>query len=347
MNDSTGLIEIHNEGEVPASLKQMWEERGRITERVDADTHIPPKYLTITPPAPKAVKIELTGRCDLACTFCALTTREVQPKKANDMPFWLFKKIVDDMAAEGVEKFGMFLIGESFLNVELLEQAIAHVSSLGKFSFLTTNGVQATPENVRRVMEAGLGSLKFSLTTADREQYELVTQRKADLRDRAIANLKAARTIRDTGAFGCELSATWIDFRDEQREAMAAAVEEVRPYLDTIYGLPLYSFGSLAVEGQQSTGMNMPTPGNTGRVASPVPPLPCWLPFHKVHVLHTGKLTLCAFDAGRKDHNWICGDLRHQTFMEVWHSKPAQALRAAHLKQDVRGTVCEKCAAYG
>jgi hypothetical protein len=32
--------------------------------------------------------------------------------------------------------------------------------------------------------------------------------------------------------------------------------------------------------------------------------------------------------------------------MEAWHSAPFTTLRAAHLRRDVTGTVCEKCVAY-
>jgi hypothetical protein len=33
-------------------------------------------------------------------------------------------------------------------------------------------------------------------------------------------------------------------------------------------------------------------------------------------------------------------------FVEAWNSEPFVKLRAAHLKKDVTGTVCEKCVAY-
>jgi hypothetical protein len=32
--------------------------------------------------------------------------------------------------------------------------------------------------------------------------------------------------------------------------------------------------------------------------------------------------------------------------MEAWNSQPFVKLREAHLKKDVKGTVCEACVAY-
>ena len=40
------------------------------------------------------------------------------------------------------------------------------------------------------------------------------------------------------------------------------------------------------------------------------------------------------------------GDLVTQSFMDAWNSSSFVKLREAHLKKDVRGTVCEKCIAY-
>jgi hypothetical protein len=40
-------------------------------------------------------------------------------------------------------------------------------------------------------------------------------------------------------------------------------------------------------------------------------------------------------------------NLNRQSFMDAWNSEPFVRLRAAHLRKDVRGTVCEKCVAYG
>ena len=40
------------------------------------------------------------------------------------------------------------------------------------------------------------------------------------------------------------------------------------------------------------------------------------------------------------------GDLTSVSFTEAWNSAPYVELRQAHLRKDVRGTVCENCIAY-
>ena len=98
---------------------------GVITDRIDAVTRIPPEYLKAAAPAPKSVKIEISPRCNYRCGFCALRTREVQPKW--DIDFDLFKRITREMSEAGVKEIGVFYLGESFMGPKLLVDCIAYL----------------------------------------------------------------------------------------------------------------------------------------------------------------------------------------------------------------------------
>jgi len=123
----------------------------------------------------------------------------------------------------------------------------------------------------------------------------------------------------------------------------ALLAQHVLPFVDQHYWLPLYSMGAFAATREAELGYR-PTAGNQGRLEALRAPLPCWSAFTEGHVTAEGKLSACCFDATA---NWTMGDLNKLSFMEAWHSQPFVALRAAHLKKDVRGTVCEQCIAYG
>ena len=88
-----------------------------ITDRIDDITGIPAARRQARLPAPKSVKIEISPRCNYRCGFCALRTREVQPKW--DMDFDLFKRITREMSAAGVKEIGVFYLGESFMGPRL------------------------------------------------------------------------------------------------------------------------------------------------------------------------------------------------------------------------------------
>jgi len=113
-----------------------------ITKNIDNITHIAPEALRPNPPCPKSVKIELTGRCNYRCGFCALRMRDKQPKKADDMDLEFFKKITTDMYESGVREIGVFYLGESLMNPNLTIRAVEFLKkTLGMpYVFLTTNG---------------------------------------------------------------------------------------------------------------------------------------------------------------------------------------------------------------
>jgi MoaA/NifB/PqqE/SkfB family radical SAM enzyme len=314
-----------------------------ITERIDNITRIPPAYLMANPPAPKSVKIEISPRCNYRCGFCALRTREVQPKW--DMDFGLYQRITREMREAGVAEIGVFYLGESFMNPRLLVDCIAWAKQELKFPyvFLTSNASMAFPEAVEACMQAGLDSLKWSINAADEAQFEQVMGVAGKLFERALDNVRSAWQLRKAGGYATGLYASSIRYDGAQQERMEALLaERVRPWVDEHYWLPLYSMGAFATQREKELGYR-PTAGNQGRLGALRAPLPCWSAFTEGHVSAEGKLSACCFDATA---NWTMGDLTKVSFLEAWNSASFIALRAAHLRKNVRGTVCENCVAY-
>lgn len=313
-----------------------------ITQRIDAITLVQQDRFKEVLPAPKSVKVELTGRCNYRCGFCALRTRKQQPK--GDMNFDLFANMTQQMRNAGVEEIGVFYLGESFMAPDLLVSAIAWCKKIGfPYVFLTTNGSLCTHERLAAVMAAGLDSLKFSINAATPEQFAEVMGVKPSLYEDALNAVKLARELRDANKFKCGIYASSIQYDGAQQVAMEALLSaHVRPYVDQHYWLPLYSMGSLATQREQELGYR-PTAGNQGRLGALREPLPCWSAFTEGHVTADGYLSACCFDA---DGRWRMGDLTKQSFMEAWNSPEFIALRRAHLRRDVTGTPCEECVAY-
>lgn len=315
-----------------------------ITDRIDAITQIPPAYRKAELPAPKSVKIEISPRCNYRCGFCALRTREKQPKW--DMDINLFKRITREMRDAGVEEIGVFYLGESFMNPRLLVDCIRYLKSgIGMpYVFLTSNASMSFPEAVDACMEAGLDSLKWSCNAADEDQFRKIMAVSGKLFHRALDNIKAAWEIRREKGYKTGLYASSIHYDGEQQAKMETLLQaRVIPYVDQHYWLPLYSMGAFATLREEQLGYR-PTAGNQGRLGALREPLPCWSAFTEGHVTAEGMLSACCFDA---NSHWTMGDLNRQSFMEAWNSPGFVALRAAHLKRDVKGTVCESCIAYG
>lgn len=280
------------------------------------------------------MKIEITAHCNYKCGFCVKSLRQDD----GHMDRALYSRIIRELRDAGVEELGVFYIGESF-TCKWLPDAIKEAKDIGfPYVFLTTNGSAATPDRVRQCMEAGLDSLKFSINFHSPKQLAEVAKVSPNYFQKAINNLKAARKIRDEG-YKTKLYASSIKFDGEQGQAMQAVIDEIQPYVDQSYWLPLYG-----MSGASKAAGWKPQPGNPGRLDAMRDPLPCWAVFTEGHITKDGKLAACCFGDGL-DGGLIMADLNEVDFMTGWNSKRYQELRRAHLMKDVSSTSCAGCAA--
>lgn len=306
-----------------------------ITDRIDAITRIGPKYMGEVLPAPKSCKIEITANCNYKCGFCV---KSLRPDNGS-MDRKLYSRIIREMRDAGVEELGVFYIGESF-TCKWLPEAIKEAKDVGyPYVFITTNGSACTEVRLKDCFDAGLDSLKFSINFADAKQLGEVAQVSERYWQKAIDNLKRAREIRDAGQYKCGIYASSIAFDGEQGEKMRELVEQIKPYVDEHYWLPLYGMsGASKAQGWK------PKPGNPGRLDNMRDPLPCWAVFTEAHITSDGQLAACCFGSGL-DGGLLMADLSEVSFMDGWNSIAFQNLRSAHLAKDVSKTACAECAA--
>ena len=310
-----------------------------ITGRIDSVTKIPASHLGAYIPAPKSVKIELTNRCNYACSMCGLRGREIPGKDEIDSD--LFKRITQEMKEAGVEEIGLFYIGESTMSPQLLVSALRHCKRIGiEYVFLTTNGSLLTPMLAGELMAEGLDSLKFSIN-ATHDQFKDAMGVKPKLLETALCNLKAAWEIREANHYHTRIYASSIRFDGEQQVKMEEMLRaRVRPYVHEHYWLPLFSEMQSPLAAKNEARGWKANAGNQGRLDNLVSPLPCWAVFSEGHVRVDGHLSACCFGA---DDTFDMADLTKVDFLTGWNSSVFQELRKKHLSGDVRGTVCEEC----
>lgn len=311
-----------------------------ITARLDNITDMKLEQRSPRPPAPKACKIEITASCNLKCTFCA-TSFGLREK--SKMPFDFYANtLLPQLKAAGVEEVGVFFLGES-TTLKDLPEYIAEAKRQGfPYIFLTTNGTALTPTKLETYMAAGLNSIKFSMNYADAEQFVEIAQVKPALFMRMIQAIKDAKEVRGRGGYDCGLYASYIEYDGEQGAKMQALIDEMSPYLDEVYGLPLYSQADLTGDDSKGKGWKV-SGGNPGRAGAMRDPVPCWSLFTEARVSWDGEVSMCCFNA---DHRFDAGNMHDMTFMEAWHSERFQELRRAHLSKDVRNTECAGCISY-
>lgn len=247
----------------------------------------------------------------------------------------MFRGIVRDLRACGVDQLGLFFMNEPFL-CDWLPDAIAWAKRDAgvPYVFLTTNGVAATEEHVRACMAAGLDSLKFALNFADPSQMAMASGHGEEF-EAVVVHAAAARRGRDelnarTG-HDCRLSASSLLYDAEQRSRMRPLLERIGGMFDEHYWLPLY--------GRRA---DAPTGALAGVDEVACKPVPCWTLFTEAHVRADGCLVACGLDASDR---FVVADLARTAFAKAWHSDAFRALRSRHLDANLLGTACESCVA--
>lgn len=340
-----------------------------IISRLNHVQKIDGEYLSAAPPPPKSVKIELVANCNYNCLFCLHRAKKSRDL-LHDMDWDLFVKIATEVKELGIQEVGPFLIGEPFMNPELLIKAVTFLKKDLEipYVFLTSNASLAEPEYVEALMAVGLDSLKWSVNFADFAQFYSIAQRKALHFAYAERNVKRAFEIRRDKKYSTKLYASSILLDAKQEERMKYHLDRaIKPYVDHHYWLPFYSFNGkidsisytskdeskgdksfeftmgpsqVIPKKPQRTDIYTPTKGCTGHLEEPLSPVPCWTLFTAAHIMSTGVMTACGTDA---TGSWGMGDLKTQSFMDVWHCENFRQLRQSHLDNRVRGTICEKC----
>ena len=193
---------------------------------------------------------------------------------------------------------------------------------------------------IHRTHSMGTVDPAGKLNFYDGEQLANVAQVSPKVFDRVKHHVKTAWEIREKEGYRTKLYASSIAFDGEQGEKMRDLVEEIRPYVDEHYWLPLYG-----MSGASKAAGWKPRPGNPGRLDNMrAEPLPCWAVFTEAHVTADGKLAACCFGTGLDD-TLAMADLKSTDFMDAWNSAAFRILRKAHLLKNVDGTACQECAA--
>ena len=265
-------------------------------------------------PLPEIVQIESTNICNAKCVFCP---RDDMERRQGIMDMTLFRKVVDECAALGIEHVRMHNYGEPFVDRQLVDKVRyakqAGIPQVGMIS----NGSLITEAAARGMIDAGLDAINISVDASGKETFE---KTRVGLKyDKVIANVERLLALRE--AAGTRRPKLILSFvRQNNDEDERAFIEHWRKRADKIHITDLHNWaGTLNRESDVN--------------------YPCYRPWLTFTVLWDGRVSLCCADF---DGKTVLGDLNKQTISEIWNAEPYLRARRIHLESG-GPDICRSC----
>lgn len=301
-----------------ASLTKIFQDRD------DQGTHVGRRLnrlvqtaeLTETPPIPRQLQIETSNVCNHSCNFCAYPAME-RPKAFMDRA--LFRRVVSEAFELGAREVGLFA-GAEPLTCRTLEDDVRFCRDVGyEYMYISTNGALADEDRFKRLLDAGLSSIKFSVNAGTRDSYRRVHGR--DDFDKVIQNIRFVAGYRAQVPGMTYLGVSFVGMPDTTHE-FAILKDLVGDCVDEM----------LFYEANNQSGQKVDLP--------PPPFTTCVLPFNKLHVSVEGYIKACCNDY---DNYLAIDDLNQMSVKDAWHGERFRELRRRHLTDTLDGTLCGKC----
>jgi radical SAM protein with 4Fe4S-binding SPASM domain len=262
---------------------------------------------------PMHLTLESTNKCNLACPMC---NRELDPLPRGNMSFTVFKRIVDEThnTLEFIWPFGE---GEPLLNDRIFDM-IRYARRSGVRVELSTNATFLDEERSRKLLESGVDNVILAFDGATSQSYE--RYRKGAKFDDVRARIDRFLELKASEYKKVRVVLQMVLLRRNEHEVEAFRRMWAKPGVDVIR----FKEDQLKYDQMRAT-LYRPRPAKRRA--------PCYLLWRgPLFVRHDGTVTFCCQYAGRPP----IGDLKTQSFHEIWNSKAMQDLRAAHVSGDLR-----------
>lgn len=282
----------------------------RLRETIKSSERIPkPKF-------PKQIQVETTNICNHGCEFCAYTLME-RPKRHIDRI--LFERIVRESYELGAREIGLFA-GAEPMACKWLDEYIILCRDIGyEYMYISTNGALGNETKFKKVIDAGLSSIKFSVNGGNRETYKRVHGR--DDFNKVISNIKYVNQYRKDNNIDLWVGVSFVGMVDTN-----------------------HSFDSLksVIEKDVDEIIYYEASNQSGQMPQfPDPPyIDCHLPFNKAHFSLEGYIKVCCNDY---ENLLAVENIADMSIAEAWHSERFQKLRQQHIDNNLECTLCDNC----
>lgn len=284
-------------------------------------------------PVPKNALIELTNACNHACVFCF---NPEMKRKHKNLDEELFENFIKKTVKEGLEEVGLYSTGEPFMTKNLDKYILFAKKNGVKRVYITTNGALADFDKVKKCIDAGLDSIKFSINAGSKETYKIIHGH--DDFEKVILNLDKIYNYKKNNKINLEIFCTYV-YTDLTIDEIANFKKKYQFYFKDMRFLKAKNQGGRTLGKVNQITKNM-SAQNTN-VAQKIDYKPCSMLWDRLHLTAEGYLTACCVDYEN--------DLVYKKFdnkdsiQNQFNSKKITDLRKKHLENKLEGTICKNC----
>jgi len=289
---------------------------------------------------PVSISFEPTTSCNLRCPECPSGLRAfTRPTGMLEQNF--FKSTIDEIHKELLYLIFYFQ-GEPYLNPDFLDM-VKYASDKGIYTATSTNAHYMTDENARKTVESGLDRLIISLDGTTQETYKQYRVggdiEKVLAGARNIVKWKKELNSNKPFVFFQFLVVKHNEHQieDVKRLAKEIGVDEVRFKTAQVYDyendpnnlIPTIEKYSRYQKNKDGSFKSKNKLANR-----------CWKMQHANVITWDGLVVPCCFD---KDATHQLGNLKNQSFKEIWHNQNYQQFREELMKSRKNIDICANC----
>ncbi len=288
---------------------------------------------------PISMSIEPTTSCNLRCPECPSGLRQFTRPTGMLQPTF-FKSTIDSVYKE-LMYLTFYFQGEPYLNPDFLEM-VNYASQKGIYTSTSTNAHYLTKEQAQKTVESKLDRLIISIDGTTQETYEQyriggtlkkvidgtknIVEAKKELKSNTphivfqfLVVKPNEHQLHDVEKLAVELGVDEVVFKTAQ----VYDFEHGNPLIPTIEKYSRYKKGADGTYKIKNELLNQ-----------------CWRMWSGCVVTWDGVVVPCCFD---KDAKHKLGDLKNQSFKDLWYSQKYQSFRNSILRSREEIDICRNC----
>ncbi len=288
---------------------------------------------------PMTISIEPTTACNLRCPECPSGLRSFTRNTGN-LKTDFFRNTIDQLHNQLIYVI-LYFQGEPYINPQFLDM-VSYAKNKNLYTITSTNGHFLDDNNARKTVESGLDRIIISIDGITQETYAAY-RKEGNLQtviDGTKNLIKWKKELRSTTPY---IIFQFLVVKPNEHEidglfelAKDVGVDEVKIKTAQIYD---YKNGSDLIPTIEKHARYRKNSDGTYSIKSKLLNQ-CWKMWNSCVITWDGLVVPCCFD---KDANYRLGNLKSQSFKQIWGAPDYQNFRQMILQGRDKIDICTNC----